>query len=174
MAKRTLWLNYVDLLPCNRILSVYVEHVMPLRAWEYVHSSSKCVNADWNFKLWCSCYWLLFIVQLTIIRMFQQFANFQVYQARLSALIGAEPAQQLVNEALVMITLGGNDFVNNYFLTPITPRRRQFSIEAFSDYLISEYRNILRVNYLNNLLNPLFILFKDLTITPWPNFLAKS
>ncbi|KAI6694495.1 hypothetical protein NL676_022205 [Syzygium grande] len=84
---------------------------------------------------------------LTIIRMFQQFANFQVYQARLSALIGAEPAQQLVNEALVLITLGGNDFVNNYFLTPITPRRRQFSIEAFSDYLISEYRNILRRLY---------------------------
>ncbi|XP_030549435.1 GDSL esterase/lipase At4g28780 [Rhodamnia argentea] len=83
----------------------------------------------------------------TIIRMFQQFANFQQYQVRLSALIGAEQAQQRVNQALVLMTLGGNDFVNNYFLTPFSPRRRQFSIQAFSDYLISEFRNILRRLY---------------------------
>ncbi|KAL3725155.1 hypothetical protein ACJRO7_030209 [Eucalyptus globulus] len=84
---------------------------------------------------------------VTIIRMFQQFANFQVYQARLSALIGADQARQRVNEALVLMTLGGNDFVNNYFLTPLSARRREFTLQGFSDYLVSEYRNILRRLY---------------------------
>uniref|UniRef100_A0A2N9HNQ1 Uncharacterized protein n=1 Tax=Fagus sylvatica TaxID=28930 RepID=A0A2N9HNQ1_FAGSY len=62
---------------------------------------------------------------------------------RLSALIGQAQAQELVNNALVLITLGGNDFVNNYFLTPFSARSRQFSIPDYSRYLISEYRKIL-------------------------------
>ncbi|KAA8550667.1 hypothetical protein F0562_002351 [Nyssa sinensis] len=78
-----------------------------------------------------------------IIRIFKQLELFQLYQLRLSALIGPAAAQQRVNSALVLITLGGNDFVNNYFLAPITARRLQFTIPAFSSYLISEYRKIL-------------------------------
>ncbi|KAL2540716.1 GDSL esterase/lipase [Abeliophyllum distichum] len=78
-----------------------------------------------------------------IIRIFKQLELFQIYQQRVSALIGAEETQQLVNRALVLITLGGNDFVNNYFLTPITARRLQFNLQDFSRYLISEYKKIL-------------------------------
>ncbi|KAI4329850.1 hypothetical protein MLD38_028190 [Melastoma candidum] len=81
---------------------------------------------------------------LTIIRIFQQFEYFQEYQQRLAELIGEEQAQERVNNALVLITLGGNDFVNNYFLNPpLTTRRRQFSLPAFSAFLISEYKKIL-------------------------------
>ncbi|XAR61012.1 Triacylglycerol lipase [Bertholletia excelsa] len=78
-----------------------------------------------------------------IIRIFKQLEFFQLYQERVSALIGAEEAQRLVNGGLVLITLGGNDFVNNYFVAPITARRLQFSIPDFCRYLISEYRKIL-------------------------------
>lgn len=70
---------------------------------------------------------------------------FSQYQRRLSSLIGAAQAQRLVNDGLVLITLGGNDFVNNYFLAPVTARRIQYSVENFSRFLIDEYRKILKV-----------------------------
>lgn len=57
--------------------------------------------------------------------MFQQFELFEQYQQRLSAVIGAKRAKKVVNEALVLMTLGGNDFV-------ITPRSRQFTVPDFS------------------------------------------
>ncbi|XP_061368611.1 GDSL esterase/lipase At4g28780-like [Gastrolobium bilobum] len=78
-----------------------------------------------------------------IIRMFQQFALFQQYQQRLSAEVGAGKAKKIVNGALVLITVGGNDFVNNYFVTPVSARSRQFTVPQFCRYLISEYRKIL-------------------------------
>ncbi|KAJ7972553.1 GDSL esterase/lipase [Quillaja saponaria] len=80
---------------------------------------------------------------VTVIRIFRQFELFQQYQQRVSALIGADQAKRLVNQGLVLITLGGNDFVNNYFFTPFSARSRQFSVADFSRYLISEYRKIL-------------------------------
>ncbi|KAF3452386.1 hypothetical protein FNV43_RR02819 [Rhamnella rubrinervis] len=80
---------------------------------------------------------------LNIIRISKQLEYFQQYQTRLSALIGAEGAQRLVNEALVLITLGGNDFVNNYYLVPFSARSRQFALPDYVVYLISEYRKIL-------------------------------
>ncbi|XP_022887984.1 GDSL esterase/lipase At4g28780-like [Olea europaea var. sylvestris] len=80
---------------------------------------------------------------INIIRIHRQLEFFQEYQQRVSALIGEEQAQRLVNKALVLITLGGNDFVNNYFFTPITARRLQYNLQDFSRYLIVEYRKIL-------------------------------
>nr|GMC52060.1 GDSL esterase/lipase At5g33370-like [Ipomoea batatas] len=55
---------------------------------------------------------------MNIIRIGNQLDYFQEYQRRVSDLIGAAEAKQLVNKALVLITLGGNDFVNNYYLVP--------------------------------------------------------
>ncbi|XP_041019977.1 GDSL esterase/lipase LTL1-like [Juglans microcarpa x Juglans regia] len=80
---------------------------------------------------------------LNIIRISQQLAYFQQYQQRVSALIGPEQTRRLVNEALVLITLGGNDFVNNYYLVPYSARSRQFALPNYVVYLISEYRKIL-------------------------------
>ncbi|XP_075647276.1 GDSL esterase/lipase At4g28780-like [Castanea sativa] len=82
-----------------------------------------------------------------ILRIFTQFELFQQYQQRLSTQVGQAQAKRLVNDALVLITLGGNDFVNNYFLTPFSARSRQFSIPDYCRYLISEYRKILRTLY---------------------------
>lgn len=80
---------------------------------------------------------------VNIIRMFKQLEFYEQYQNRLAQLIGTDQAQQLVNQALVMITLGGNDFVNNYFLVPFSARSRQFALPDYVRFLISEYRKIL-------------------------------
>jgi hypothetical protein len=84
-------------------------------------------------------------LQLNIIRIGRQLQYFQQYQQRVSALIGPEQAQRLVNQALVLMTLGGNDFVNNYYLVPFSARSRQFALPDYVVYLISEYRKILVV-----------------------------
>ncbi|XP_030511573.1 GDSL esterase/lipase At5g33370-like [Rhodamnia argentea] len=84
---------------------------------------------------------------INIIRMYRQLQYFEEYQHKVSALVGAERTQQLVNQALVLITVGGNDFVNNYFLVPYSARSRQFAIPDYVKYLISEYRKLLERLY---------------------------
>ncbi|KAI3411659.1 Lipase_GDSL domain-containing protein [Psidium guajava] len=84
---------------------------------------------------------------MKIIRIARQLKLFQKYQRRLGALIGPAQAQRQVNQALVLMTLGGNDWVNNYFLTPVSARSRQFTIPEFSRYLISKYKKVLRRLY---------------------------
>ncbi|KAL9234967.1 hypothetical protein vseg_009775 [Gypsophila vaccaria] len=80
---------------------------------------------------------------LNIIRVYTQLDYFQQYQQRVRNLIGDAATQQLVSRALVLITLGGNDFVNNYYLVPYSVRSRQFALPDYVRYLISEYSKIL-------------------------------
>lgn len=96
------------------------------------------------------CYFVMKL-KINIIRISRQLEYFQEYQERVSALIGEEETQSLVNGALVLITLGGNDFVNNYYLVPFSARSRQFNLPDYVKYIISEYKKILGVN------SPLFI-----------------
>lgn len=84
-------------------------------------------------------------MQLDIIRISRQLEYFQQYQDRVSSLIGPDQTQRLVNQALVLITLGGNDFVNNYYLVPFSARSREFSLPDYVDYIVSEYKKILAV-----------------------------
>jgi hypothetical protein len=78
--------------------------------------------------------------------MFRQLEYFQEYQRRVAAIIGDQRAKQLVNQALVLITVGGNDFVNNYYLVPYSARSAQYSLPDYVKYLISEYQKILQVH----------------------------
>ncbi|XP_062205521.1 GDSL esterase/lipase At5g33370-like [Phragmites australis] len=80
---------------------------------------------------------------LNIIRINRQLEYFGEYQGKLRAQVGAARARQVVRRSLVLITLGGNDFVNNYFLVPFSLRSRQFSLPDYVRYLISEYKKIL-------------------------------
>ncbi|CAH9077343.1 unnamed protein product [Cuscuta europaea] len=84
---------------------------------------------------------------LNIIRIGQQLEYFEQYKQRVGEAIGEAEAAQLVNDALVLITLGGNDFVNNYYLVPFSARSRQFPLPIYVPFLISEYRKILQRLY---------------------------
>ncbi|KAE8684232.1 GDSL esterase/lipase [Hibiscus syriacus] len=80
---------------------------------------------------------------INIIRMYKQLKYFEQYQARLTDLVGYDEVRRIVNDALILITVGGNDFVNNYYLIPFSPRSRQFSLPDYVRYLISEYKKLL-------------------------------
>ncbi|AES61163.2 GDSL-like lipase/acylhydrolase [Medicago truncatula] len=82
---------------------------------------------------------------LQILHIHKQLKLFEQYQRRLRAHIGAEEAKKLVNKALVLIIIGGNDFVNNYYWAPFSARSRQFSLPDYVTYVISEFKNILKV-----------------------------
>lgn len=96
-------------------------------------------------------------MQANIIRMYRQFEYFEEYQRRVSALIGPERTKRLVNQALVLITVGGNDFVNNYYLVPFSARSRQYALPDYVKFLISEYRKLLMVITRPNVIGVWFI-----------------
>ncbi|KAJ0584554.1 putative triacylglycerol lipase [Helianthus annuus] len=76
---------------------------------------------------------------VNIIRMPSQLDDFGTYKLRLADLIGTEKAKKLVNDALFLITCGGNDFVNNYFLIPNSIRSIQYKLPDYVPFIISEY-----------------------------------
>ncbi|XP_072955739.1 GDSL esterase/lipase At5g33370-like [Typha angustifolia] len=80
---------------------------------------------------------------VNIIRISRQLQFFEEYQRKLASLVGQPQAKRLVNQALVLVTLGGNDFVNNYYLVPFSARSREFSLPDYVRYIISEYKKIL-------------------------------
>ncbi|KAF7805249.1 GDSL esterase/lipase [Senna tora] len=84
---------------------------------------------------------------LNIIRMYRQLEYFEEYQGRVRRVIGGARAKALVNGALVLITVGGNDFVNNYYLVPYSARSRQYSLPDYVKLLIVEYRKLLQKLY---------------------------
>lgn len=97
----------------------------------------------------------IYYLQINIIRMYRQLEYFQEYQRRVAAIVGEGRARQLVNQALVLITVGGNDFVNNYYLVPFSARSRQYPLPDYVKYLISEYKKLLQVCILSILyINP--------------------
>ncbi|KAG5232727.1 GDSL esterase/lipase [Salix suchowensis] len=73
---------------------------------------------------------------INIIRMYRQLEYFQQYQQR-----------RLVSQALILLTVGGNDFVNNYYLIPYSARSRQYNLPDYVKFLISEYRKLLMKLY---------------------------
>ncbi|KAH9321558.1 hypothetical protein KI387_016197 [Taxus chinensis] len=84
-----------------------------------------------------------------IIRIPQQFAYFEEYQRRVAQILGEAETERLVEEALVSsITLGGNDYVNNYYLLPVSLRSVQFTVPDYTEYIVSEYEKYLRVKFL--------------------------
>ncbi|KAI3783592.1 hypothetical protein L1987_42676 [Smallanthus sonchifolius] len=80
---------------------------------------------------------------VNIIRMPYQLDDFETYRSRLTDLIGTEKTKKLIDDALFLITCGGNDFVNNYFLIPNSLRSIQYKIPDYVPFIISEYEKIL-------------------------------
>ncbi|CAJ2668921.1 GDSL esterase/lipase LTL1-like [Trifolium pratense] len=84
---------------------------------------------------------------INVIRMHTQLDNFEEYQRRLSALIGVSQTKRLVNQALFLMTVGGNDFVNNYYLVRSSARSRQYKLPHYVKFLICEYKKHLKRLY---------------------------
>ncbi|KAL9240612.1 hypothetical protein vseg_014810 [Gypsophila vaccaria] len=80
----------------------------------------------------------LFIGRLNFDAQLDNFAN---TKQELITNIGEKPTTELLEKALFSVTMGSNDFINNY-LTPLVSRLEQtlVSPETFVDSMISKYR----------------------------------
>eukprot|EP00249_Psilotum_nudum_P005586 c19037_g1_i1 orf=1-579(-) len=69
----------------------------------------------------------------------EQVQYFRDYKNQITQLIGESAAESLVSDALYSVTIGGNDYINNYLLLN-SRRSRQFTLSQFQDLLISTLR----------------------------------
>lgn len=59
--------------------------------------------------------------------------------------IGEQKAKEVLSEALYLISLGTNDFLENYYLLPT--RRVQFSVSQYQDFLVHLAEDFIRELY---------------------------
>ncbi|KAH8509193.1 hypothetical protein H0E87_011093 [Populus deltoides] len=71
---------------------------------------------------------------LGVIPLWQELENYKDYQRRMKAYLGAKKAKEIITEALYIMSLGTNDFLENYYTIP--GRRSQFTIQQYQDFLI--------------------------------------
>ncbi|KAE8075605.1 hypothetical protein FH972_014301 [Carpinus fangiana] len=82
---------------------------------------------------------------LNVIPMWKELEYYKDYQNKLRAYLGIEKANEILSEALYLLSLGTNDFLLNYYVFPT--RRSQFSIEEYQDFLVGLSGNFIRDLY---------------------------
>lgn len=77
-----------------------------------------------------------------------QIDNFANTRQDIITNIGEPAALELLRNSLFSVTIGSNDFINNYFTPVISAVERQMiSPEAFVDSMVSRYRLQLVVDH---------------------------
>ncbi|XP_023529987.1 GDSL esterase/lipase At2g04570-like [Cucurbita pepo subsp. pepo] len=71
---------------------------------------------------------------LSVISLWKQLEYYKEYQAKLRAYQGSATANQTITEALYLMSLGTNDFLENYYTMP--GRSSQYNIQQYQDFLI--------------------------------------
>ncbi|XP_055808239.1 GDSL esterase/lipase At5g45960-like [Solanum dulcamara] len=77
-----------------------------------------------------------------VISLSKQLEYFKEYQKKMEASIGKEQTQNLIKEALFLISAGTNDFVVNYNTLPI--RRKNYTLIAYTDFLLQHVQLFLQ------------------------------
>ncbi|KAI3496899.1 hypothetical protein L1887_39277 [Cichorium endivia] len=70
---------------------------------------------------------------LSVIPLWKELEYFKEYQTRMRVHFGGVKARKVLKEALYLISIGTNDFLENYFALPI--RSRVYSIEEYENFL---------------------------------------
>lgn len=77
--------------------------------------------------------------------MWRELEYFKQYQDRLKGYLGDNKSKKIVNEALYLISLGTNDFLENYYTLP--KRRLEYNVDKYEDFLVGIAENFLRQVY---------------------------
>ena len=79
---------------------------------------------------------------LNVIPLWQEVENYKEYQNKLRAYAGTQKANTIISEALYLISIGTNDFLENYYIIP-NGRQTQFTIDQYQNFLIGLARGFL-------------------------------
>ncbi|KAK9284360.1 hypothetical protein L1049_023531 [Liquidambar formosana] len=82
---------------------------------------------------------------LSVIPFWKELEYYKDYQKKLKAYLGDRKAKKILREALYLISLGTNDFLENYYTIP--RRQSQFTVEQYRDFLIGIARNFIKELY---------------------------
>ncbi|KAK3445870.1 GDSL esterase/lipase At2g04570 [Eucalyptus grandis] len=82
---------------------------------------------------------------LSVIPLWKEIEYYKDYQKKLRSYLGPSSANQVLGEALYMISIGTNDFLENYYTMP--GRRSQFSVTQYEDFLIGIAEKFVRDLY---------------------------
>jgi phospholipase/lecithinase/hemolysin len=77
-----------------------------------------------------------------VIPLWKEVEFYKEYQRRLRAHAGAARARAIVRGALHVVSIGTNDFLENYFLLA-TGRFAQFTVPEFEDFLVAGARSFI-------------------------------
>ncbi|KAK8674261.1 hypothetical protein V6N13_112555 [Hibiscus sabdariffa] len=79
---------------------------------------------------------------LNVIPLWKELEYYKEYQRQLRAYVGEKKANLILTEALYLMSLGTNDFMENYYTFPT--RRSQFSVRQYQDFLLALCENFIR------------------------------
>ncbi|KAA8526561.1 hypothetical protein F0562_008236 [Nyssa sinensis] len=71
---------------------------------------------------------------LSVIPLWKELEYYKDYQKKLRTYLGDQKANEIISEALHLMSLGTNDFLENYYT--LRGRRSQFSVDQYQDFLI--------------------------------------
>lgn len=80
-----------------------------------------------------------------MIPLWQEVENYKEYQHKLRAYLGRRKANRVLRQALYLVSLGTNDFLENYYTLP--HRRSQFTVEQYQNFIVGLSENFLRKIY---------------------------
>lgn len=70
----------------------------------------------------------------SVISLSRELDYYKEYQRKLTAYLGEAKAKMIINESLYLMSLGTNDFLENYYTMP--DRRNQFTVDQYQVFLI--------------------------------------
>lgn len=80
----------------------------------------------------------------SVIPMDKQIEYFEQCKDRISASVGVEVAEKIVNDAIFVISAGTNDLVWNYYDLPT--RKVDFTISGYHDFLLQKLQSLVEVS----------------------------
>ncbi|KAF8411010.1 hypothetical protein HHK36_003549 [Tetracentron sinense] len=63
----------------------------------------------------------------------KQLEYLEHYKIQMRRLVGEKKTEEIIENAIFILSMGTNDFIQNYFLEPV--RSKQYSLEEYEDYL---------------------------------------
>ncbi|KAH7533402.1 hypothetical protein FEM48_Zijuj04G0127000 [Ziziphus jujuba var. spinosa] len=82
---------------------------------------------------------------LSVIPLWKQLEYYKEYQQKLKAYLGDPAASERISESLYMMSLGTNDFLENYYAIP--GRSSRYTIDQYQDFLVGIARNFIKELY---------------------------
>ncbi|PON48503.1 Lipase [Parasponia andersonii] len=82
---------------------------------------------------------------LNVIPLWKEVEYYKEYQNKLKAYLGRQRARTILREALYLVSLGTNDFLENYYIFP--RRRFKYTVIEYQDFLVGIATNFFRELY---------------------------